>query len=228
MGTPLVTLKGEAAASRIGATFLQQLGRAEWVAETAEDFVRIACALATDVDALNTIRHSLRPAMQASALLNEAQFAADFGEVLQDMWRTWCNSDAALPAKQAYEQQESLQLCGLLLERQDYQSAMAGYQAVLSQYPACLEALYGLGLAILLNGDARTALPVLRKVNDTLQEHQETMLRADCLVALANACEMLGQEQDAQRFLMESLDLRPSEEIAKQLLALTQKGAVLH
>lgn len=228
MGVPLVTLKGEAAASRIGASFLKQLNKDEWVAENAEDFVTIASSLAADIEALNVTRHSLRPAMQASALLNEAQFAADFGDSLREMWRAWCKSDAAQTAKQAHEQQESLQLCALLLEREDYDAAITGYQAVLSHYPDCLEALYGLGLAVLLAGDAQTALPVLQKVNEALEAHQETVMRSDCLVALANACQMLGQKEEAVHFLTASLSLRHSEDVAQQLLALTQQSMVLH
>ena len=66
-------------ASRLGASFLTQLGRSDWIADSADEFVTIASALAADLPALEHARQTLRPAMQASPLMN----AAHFTEVLQ-------------------------------------------------------------------------------------------------------------------------------------------------
>ncbi len=89
MGLPVVSMVGESFKSRMGVGLLAYLGRSEWLAETDEDYVRIAAGLATDVEALNTLRLGLRGEVEASALMREDVFNHHFAEGLRVMWLQW-------------------------------------------------------------------------------------------------------------------------------------------
>jgi predicted O-linked N-acetylglucosamine transferase (SPINDLY family) len=90
MGVPVISICGEHHMSRVGASLLQALGRPEWIAPDAAGFVRIAAALAGDRERLARERGELRPAMQASPLLDHAGQARRFGEALLDCWQVRC------------------------------------------------------------------------------------------------------------------------------------------
>lgn len=89
MGVPIVSMAGHSFKSRMGVGLLTYLGRTEWLAETAEDYVRIACKLAADAQALNTLRLGLRDEVERSALMREDIFNHHFGEGLRIMWLRW-------------------------------------------------------------------------------------------------------------------------------------------
>lgn len=89
MGVPIVSMVGHSFKSRMGVGLLSYLGRTEWLAETAEDYVRIACGLAADVQALNALRLGLRDEVERSALMREDVFNHHFGEGLRVMWLQW-------------------------------------------------------------------------------------------------------------------------------------------
>ena len=90
MGVPVVVLSGDRHASRVGASLLTAVGHPEWIAETPDDYVRIAAGLAADTARLQGLHGQLRPEMQRSALLDHASQAARFGHALRTCWRSWC------------------------------------------------------------------------------------------------------------------------------------------
>jgi len=96
MGVPVVTLAGDRHASRVGASLLRAMGRADWVAIDWADYVRKATGLAADRAALATARKALRDEFRRSDLYDHAGQALRFGAALRTMWRTWC---ASVPAK---------------------------------------------------------------------------------------------------------------------------------
>lgn len=109
MGVPIVSMVGNSFKSRMGVGLLSYLGRTEWLAETAEDYVRIACGLAADVQALNALRLGLRDEVERSALMREDVFNHHFGEGLRVMWLQWLaqaqhpgNSNAQMQAIQEW------------------------------------------------------------------------------------------------------------------------------
>ena len=59
MGVPVVTLMGDRHVARVSGSLLAAVGRGEWVAATAEDYVRIATQLASNPAELAA--HTLRP-----------------------------------------------------------------------------------------------------------------------------------------------------------------------
>ena len=70
MGVPVVTWPQERVVSRQTLAFLSVMGLAELAAAGADDYVRIATALAADPDRLASLRSGLRARMQASPLMN--------------------------------------------------------------------------------------------------------------------------------------------------------------
>lgn len=86
MGVPVVTLTGANSMSRMSASFLHAVGlENECIAATEAEFVEKACALATDLDRLETLRQSLRPRIEASDLRNPESFARAMEAAYQTM-----------------------------------------------------------------------------------------------------------------------------------------------
>ncbi|MDD2925564.1 acetylglucosamine transferase [Rhodoferax sp.] len=89
MGLPIVSMVGDSFKSRMGMSLLTYLGRTEWLAETAAQYVGIATRLASDAQALNTLRQGLRSEVEHSALMREDRFTRHFGDGLRLMWLQW-------------------------------------------------------------------------------------------------------------------------------------------
>jgi len=90
MGVPVVTLAGETAVGRAGASQLNNLGLAELIARSPEQFVQIAADLAHDAARLTELRSTLRSRMQSSPLMDQVSFARDVEAAYRSMWRDWC------------------------------------------------------------------------------------------------------------------------------------------
>ena len=68
----------------------ENLGLPELVAETPEQFVRIAAELASDLPRLSELRATLRDRMQDSPLMDAPRFARNVEAAYREMWRRWC------------------------------------------------------------------------------------------------------------------------------------------
>jgi predicted O-linked N-acetylglucosamine transferase (SPINDLY family) len=90
MGVPVVTLAGEAAASRGGVSILSNVGFPELIASDTERYVQIAVSLAEDPSRLTGLRSRLRQQMITSPLMDAPQFARDVETAFREMWRKWC------------------------------------------------------------------------------------------------------------------------------------------
>ncbi|HZL38653.1 MAG TPA: tetratricopeptide repeat protein [Pseudolabrys sp.] len=90
MGVPVVTLRGEHHAARVGASLLGQAGLPELIAGSAEDYAAIASALAADPERLAGLRSSLRRRMMASPLCDGKSFARNMEAAFRTMWQRWC------------------------------------------------------------------------------------------------------------------------------------------
>lgn len=104
MGVPLVSMVGESFKSRMGTGILSYLGRTEWLAESADDYVRIAHSLASNLYALDTTRANLRGEMENSPLMREDIFNHHFGEGLRAMWVEWIAKTEAPDNPEAQQQ----------------------------------------------------------------------------------------------------------------------------
>jgi protein O-GlcNAc transferase len=90
MGVPVVTLRGDRHAGRVGASLLTQIGMSDLIADSVEAYVETAAALAGDPARLSELRHSLRPRMAASPLCDAPAFARKVEAAYRTMWQRWC------------------------------------------------------------------------------------------------------------------------------------------
>ncbi len=90
MGLPVVTLADRPSVGRFGASILAAVGRQQWVAASAEQYVALAVAMASDVDALERTRAALRQTMEQSSFLDHAGFARAMEAAYRVMWEHWC------------------------------------------------------------------------------------------------------------------------------------------
>jgi predicted O-linked N-acetylglucosamine transferase (SPINDLY family) len=94
MGVPVIALSGDRHAGRVGASLLGQVGLADLLAESVEEYVEIACSLAADQRRLEDLRRTLRPRMAASPLCDGAAFSRKMEAIFRMMWKRWCESSA--------------------------------------------------------------------------------------------------------------------------------------
>jgi predicted O-linked N-acetylglucosamine transferase (SPINDLY family) len=92
MGVPVVTLLGDRHAGRVGASLLTQVGLADLIAGSVQDYVEIAAALARDPARLVSLRGSLRPRVAASNLCDAPRFARKIEATFRAMWKQWCEA----------------------------------------------------------------------------------------------------------------------------------------
>jgi predicted O-linked N-acetylglucosamine transferase (SPINDLY family) len=90
MGVPVVSLVGDSAPSRGGASLLGTIGLGELVADTPEQYLDKACSLTSDLGRLSTLRAGMRARMSVSPLLDAARFAHNLEQAYRSMWRHWC------------------------------------------------------------------------------------------------------------------------------------------
>ncbi len=89
MGIPVVTLRGNHHAGRVGASLLTQIGHEELIAGSIEEYVDIAAVLAGDSFRLNGLHQSLRQCMAQSSLCDGVKFARKIEAAYRSMWNTW-------------------------------------------------------------------------------------------------------------------------------------------
>jgi len=90
MGVPVITLAGRTHASRVGASLLGHIGFAEGIAQTEDGYVSAACALASDLPRLASLRQELRERTRTSAVCDEAGFVRDLESGFRRMWLERC------------------------------------------------------------------------------------------------------------------------------------------
>ena len=92
LGTPVITLVGNAFQSRAGFSLLSAIGMTEYVAHTRDEYVKKAAALAVDLDRLVSIRGGLRARMLGSPLLDGKRFTRNLEAIYREVWRRWVGS----------------------------------------------------------------------------------------------------------------------------------------
>ena len=89
MGVPLLTKKGNNFYSRIGTSINKNLGMEDWIANNEKDYISKAISKASDLKKLLQIKKKLRNKFLKSPLSNAKQFAKNFENCLNLMWKTY-------------------------------------------------------------------------------------------------------------------------------------------
>ena len=74
----------------MGVSLLSNVGLAELIAQSPEEYVSIAVELTGDLSRLAEMRRTMRPRMQASGLMDASRFAGNVEAAYRQMWRNWC------------------------------------------------------------------------------------------------------------------------------------------
>jgi protein O-GlcNAc transferase len=93
MGVPVVSLVGNTAVGRGGASILANIGLRELIATSPDEYLRIAADLVGDTERLNTLRLALRNKMEQSPLMDGPRFARSMESAFRRMWHDWCQRD---------------------------------------------------------------------------------------------------------------------------------------
>jgi predicted O-linked N-acetylglucosamine transferase (SPINDLY family) len=86
MGVPVISLVGWMSVARQGVRFLRSVGLDELLAETPEDYVRIAAELAGDLARLAELRAGLRERMNCSPLMDAHRLTRDLEAAYVGIW----------------------------------------------------------------------------------------------------------------------------------------------
>ena len=98
MGVPVLTLAGGHHAARVSTSLLNQVGLAFCSSESAGDFISLAQALASDLQALETLRGSLRTQIVNSALVDSQGYTRNLEATYRDYWKSYLVAQAKLSA----------------------------------------------------------------------------------------------------------------------------------
>ena len=89
MGVPVVTLAGDLPLARAGVTILTNLGLTELIAQSQEQYVKIAADLARCPDRLAGVRASLRQRLRESVFMDAECYVRNLERAYLHAWRGW-------------------------------------------------------------------------------------------------------------------------------------------
>lgn len=95
MGVPVISLGGERHTSRVGLSILSRVGLEFFAAQTAEEYVAKATAMAQNLPSLAKIRATMRQRMAAGDLCNKTGFTENIEHAYREMWHRWCKDHKA-------------------------------------------------------------------------------------------------------------------------------------
>jgi len=90
MGVPVVALAGEKFFSRNSAALLAHVGLGNLVADTQQQYIEKAVALACDHARMEELRRTQRGIFMASPLGNAPAFTRNLEAAYREMWKRWC------------------------------------------------------------------------------------------------------------------------------------------
>ncbi|SFT56781.1 Glycosyl transferase family 41 [Selenomonas sp. GACV-9] len=82
MSVPVIALRGDHHSARLSASILAAAGHAEWIADDADEYIKLALQLAVDREALETQQLGLRAELERSPLLDVQAYCAAFSEAI--------------------------------------------------------------------------------------------------------------------------------------------------
>ncbi|MDB9428700.1 FkbM family methyltransferase [Microcystis aeruginosa CS-555/01A07] len=87
MGVPVLTLAGDRKIQRMGNSLLQAIGLEDWIAHSPEEYVNKAITFAQDLEAIASLRTSLRERFQQSQLGDIEGLTLALENAYQQMWK---------------------------------------------------------------------------------------------------------------------------------------------
>ncbi len=96
MGVPVVSLRGRSHGARFGASFLENAGLSELLAESEMDYVARAARLALLPDRLRELRTGLRERMRASFLMDGPAYMREFEAAYTQIWLRHCENELSV------------------------------------------------------------------------------------------------------------------------------------
>ncbi|HVT80891.1 MAG TPA: hypothetical protein VHM90_09555, partial [Phycisphaerae bacterium] len=90
MGVPIITLAGTRDVGRAGVFLLSNVGLEDLIAQSPEEYLQKAAALAADPARLASLRETLRPRIRQSPLVDIARYTRHVEAAFRQMWHTWC------------------------------------------------------------------------------------------------------------------------------------------
>jgi len=106
MGVPVLSLAGRKPIQRMGASMMGAVGRADFVANSEDEYVEIAVRQAQDLDKLAEIRREMRPVMVESPLMDAKLVTGDLERAFRVVWTEWCERQDAESDSPASEMQQ--------------------------------------------------------------------------------------------------------------------------
>eukprot|EP01065_Artemidia_motanka_P045846 TRINITY_DN6819_c0_g1_i1.p1 TRINITY_DN6819_c0_g1~~TRINITY_DN6819_c0_g1_i1.p1 ORF type:complete len:843 (+),score=248.75 TRINITY_DN6819_c0_g1_i1:104-2632(+) len=103
MGVPMVTLRGEAHATNVGASLLTSIGIPELIAGTPAEYVDIAVKLAKSPERLREYRSEMRRKMALSPLCDGKRYVRNVEAAFADMWEYYAKGGRKATGAPGYE-----------------------------------------------------------------------------------------------------------------------------
>lgn len=99
MGVPVITLRGDRFAARVGASLLTYAGLSDFIAESPSEYVSIAVSLANSTVGLASLRRNLRAHLANTPVYNAQLFTKGLEKAYIEVFQHWCEEDiVSLPA----------------------------------------------------------------------------------------------------------------------------------
>jgi len=92
MGVPVICLRGDRHAARVGASIMHHAGLPELVADSRDEYIDLARTFAGDMQRLAKLRNTLRRKMRESVLMDLPLFTETLESAYRKMWIAWCES----------------------------------------------------------------------------------------------------------------------------------------
>ena len=93
----MVALAGPSIVSRITPSILSAMKMPEWIAQSDEQYVRIAVQAAQDLPGLARLRAQLRSRLAGSAVGDVQHYTREVESAFRTMWRRWCAASCPDP-----------------------------------------------------------------------------------------------------------------------------------